>query len=140
MSSPTPVRFPPDIDRAISDVARRTGMSKSAIVVKAADEWLRMQAHRRIIFVTTNTGERRAALMNGPQVWVVAESWRQHGVTDRSSESVAEALGLSVADTEAALTYWAAYREEIDRLIDLHEADQDAALRAWEQRQALRAV
>lgn len=88
-----------------------------------------MQAHPRIIFVTTNTGERRAALISGPQVWVVAASWCQHPAANRTVEVVAEALGLPVADTEAALAYWAAYRDEIDRLIEIHQADQDAALR-----------
>lgn len=140
MVSPTPVRFPPEVDRAIADFARRAGTAKSAVVVRAADEWLRMQAHPRVIFVTTNTGARRATLIAGPQVWTVAESWRQHAPAERTPEIVAEAVGLSVADVEAALTYWAAYRDEIDRLIEDHRAEADAALQAWEQRQALRAI
>ncbi len=78
--------------------------------------------------------------MGGPQVWAVAASWRQHPAAERTVDAVAAALGLPVVDVEAALAYWAAYRDEIDRLIEIHEADQDAALRAWEQRQALRAV
>lgn len=140
MTSPTPVRFPPEVDRATAAYARRTGSSKSRVVVRAIDEWLRMEAHPRIHFVTTNTGGRRAALLTGPQVWTVAQSWRQHDTEDRDSATVADAAGLSVADVEAALAYWAAYREEIDELIELHEADQDAALHEWEQRQALRAL
>ncbi len=95
------------------------------------------QANPRIVFVTTNTGERRAALVSGPQVWTVAEAWRQHLPEERTSDIVADALGLPVVDVEAALTYWADYRDEIDRLIENHEADADAALRAWERRQAL---
>lgn len=140
MTSPTPVRFPPEVDRAIAEFARRSGTPKSTVVIRAADEWLRMQAHPRIIFVTTNTGERRAALISGPQVWTVAESWRQHPVAERVAVVVADAVGLTVADVEAALTYWAAYRDEIDTIVEQHQADQDAALHAWEQRQALRAV
>lgn len=99
-----------------------------------------MEAHPGVIFVTTNTGERRAALIGGPQVWTVAASWRQHPADERSAEAVADALGLSVADVETALGYWAAHRAELDQLLANHDADQDAALRAWEQRQALRAV
>jgi hypothetical protein len=140
MVLPTPVRFPAAIDEAISEVANRQGTSKSAIVTKAADEWLRMQAHPRIIFVATNTGERRAAVIGGPQVWVVAESWLQHTADERTATVLAEATGLPVVDVEAAPTYWAAYREEIDRLIEIHQADQDAALRAWERRQELRVI
>ncbi|GAB3912562.1 hypothetical protein GCM10011575_45880 [Microlunatus endophyticus] len=140
MVSPTPVRFPPELDREISDLARRTGTSKSSVVVRAAAEWLRMQSHPRITFLTTNTGERRAALLSGPQVWTVAEAWSQHSASERTTEIVAVSVGLSPADVEAALTYWAAYRDEIDQLLERHQADQDAALRAWEQRQELRAI
>jgi hypothetical protein len=110
------------------------------VVIRATEEWLRMQAHPRIYFVSTNTGERRAALLSGPQVWTVAASWRPHAAKERKAKTIADALEVLVVDVEAALTYWAVHREEIDRLIEVHEADQDAALRAWEQRQALRAV
>ena len=43
--------------------------------LSSADSW----SHPGIVFVTAVTGERRAALAVGPQVWVVAESWQQHG-------------------------------------------------------------
>ncbi len=71
MVTPTPVRFPADLGRALADFARRADTPKSTVVVRAVDEWLRMQAHPRITFVSTNKGERRAALMGGPQVWSV---------------------------------------------------------------------
>jgi len=109
-------------------------------VVGAVREWLRMQAHPGIVFVTTVTGERRAALAVGPQVWTVAESWLQHDKRSRTPDVVADALGLTVTDVETALAYWADYREEIDELIEQHHADQDDALAAWERRQALDAV
>lgn len=99
-----------------------------------------MQAHPRIRFVATNTGERRAALLCGPQVWTVAESWLQHPAEERSPQALAETLDLPAVDVEAALSYWAEYRDEVDRVIEIHEADQDAALRAWQQRRALGAL
>jgi hypothetical protein len=52
----------------------------------------------------------------------------------------AEALGLTVADVENALAYWADYQDEIDDLISRHRASQDEALAAWERRRALDAV
>lgn len=112
-------------------------MKKSTVVVSAVREWLRMQAHPRIVFVTTLTGERRAALAAGPQVWTVAESWLQHDKRERSARTVADALGLSVVDVEAALAYWADYRDEIDEVVERHQADQDEALAAWERRRKL---
>jgi hypothetical protein len=140
MTSPTNVRFPGQVDRSLSEYARQTGAKKSTIVVGAVREWLRMQAHPGIVFVTAVTGERRAALAVGPQVWTVAESWLQHERDERTAAAVADALGLSVTDVETALAYWADSREEIDELIERHHASQDEALAAWERRRALDAV
>jgi hypothetical protein len=140
MTSPTNVRFPDQVDRSLADYARRSGAKKSTVVVGAVREWLRMQAHPGIVFVTSITGERRAALAVGPQVWTVAESWLQHDKDERTAAVVADALGLSAVDVETALAYWADYREEIDELIERHRASQDEALAAWERRRALDAV
>lgn len=140
MASPTNVRFPGDIDRDLAAYARRTSANKSTVVVGAVREWLRMQAHPGVVFVTAITGERRAALANGVQVWTVAESWLQHEKDERSAAVVADALGLTTPEVESALTYWAEYRDEIDELLARHHADQDEALAAWERRRALDAI
>jgi hypothetical protein len=140
MASPTNVRFPAPVDKELSDYVRRTGSKKASVVVGAVQEWLRMQAHPGIVFVTTITGERRAALAVGPQVWTVAEAWLQHEKEDRTAELVADALGLTVIDVETALAYWADYRDEVDELLRRHHASQDEALAAWERRRALDAA
>ncbi|MDR0343626.1 MAG: hypothetical protein LBI49_11075 [Nocardiopsaceae bacterium] len=140
MTSPTNVRFPDPVDKSLSDYARKAGTRKSTIVISAVREWLRMQDHSGIVFVTTVTGERRAALSAGPQVWTVAEAWLQHDKHERTPSVVAEALGLTPPDVENALGYWADFRDEIDDLIARHHASQDDAQSAWERRQALDAV
>jgi hypothetical protein len=99
-----------------------------------------MQAHPGIIFVTSESGDRRAALAVGPQVWTVAEAWLQHERDERTAAVVADAVGLTAADVENALAYWADYRDEIDELIARHHASQDEALAAWERRRLLDAV
>lgn len=99
-----------------------------------------MQAHPGIVFVTAEGGERRAALAVGPQVWTVAEAWLQHAKDERTAAVVADAIGLTTADVEHALAYWADYRDEIDELIARHHASQDDALAAWERRRTLDAV
>lgn len=140
MASPTNVRFPEPIDRRLAEYARGVGARKSTVVVQALQEWLRMEAHPGIVFVKTITGERRAALRVGPQVWTVAEAWQQHPSEQRTPAEVAAALGLTVREVETALAYWAEYRDEIDDLIDRHHTSQDEALAAWERRRALDAV
>ena len=132
MVAPTHVRFPEPVDKGLADYARRVGVRKSTVVVGALREWLRMEAHQGIVFVTTVTGERRAALAVGPQVWVVAEAWQQHDAGERTSVTVADTLGLAVHDVETALGYWADHRDEIDGQIARHQAEQDEALAAWE--------
>jgi len=134
------VRFPEAVDERLADYARQAGAKKSTVVVSAVREWLRMQAHPGVIFVAAITGERRAALSTGPQVWMVAEAWLQHDKDDRTTAVVADALGLSAVDVETALAYWADYQDEIDDLISRHHASQDDALAAWERRQALDAI
>lgn len=138
--SPTNVRFPDPVDESLSRYARRTGSPKSNVVVSAVREWLRMQAHPGILFVTAVDGERRAALAIGPQVWSVAEAWLQHGADDRTPTAVADTLGLTPVDVETALAYWAEFRAEIDSEISRHHAAQDDALAAWERRRELDAV
>jgi hypothetical protein len=140
MGSPTNVRFPDPVDQRLSDYARRFGVKKSTVVIGALREWLRMEAHPGIVFVKTVTGERRAALTAGPQVWTIAESWQQHPARQRNATAVATTLGLSERDVETALAYWAEYRDEIDHLLHQHQVDQDDALAAWERRRALDAV
>jgi selenocysteine lyase/cysteine desulfurase len=127
-------------ERELTDYARATGARKSSVVISAVREWLRMQAHPGIIFVTTVTGERRAALAGGPQAWTVAQAWQQHKGGERTPAVVADALGLAPVDVETALAYWADYRDEIDGLIERHHASQDQALAAWQRRRALNAV
>lgn len=137
MASPTNVRFPGDVDRALSDYAHRNSEKKSTVVVGAMREWLRMQAHPGVTFVSTINGERRAALANGVQIWTVAESWQQHEKRGRTAAVVADALGLSAAEVETALAYWADFRDEIDAQIERHQVTQDEALAAWERRREL---
>lgn len=140
MVAPTNVRFPDAVDKGLTDYAGQTGAKKSSIVVTAVREWLRMQTHPGIIFVATAGGDRRAALATGPQVWTVAEAWLQHDKDGRTAALVADAIGLTAADVENALAYWADYQDEIDDLISRHHASQDEALAAWERRRALDAV
>lgn len=140
MVAPTNVRFPQSVDDDLSAYARRTGTKKSTVVVGALREWLRMETHPGVVFVTAVTGERRAVLVAGPQVWTVAEAWQQHDRDERDAALLADTLGLTARQVEIALAYWADYRDEIDGLIARLHADQDAALAAWERRRSLDAV
>ncbi|MDR1798949.1 MAG: hypothetical protein LBR19_03555 [Bifidobacteriaceae bacterium] len=118
----------------------RTGQTKSHVISLAVDEWLRLQGHPRIRFVEPVPGERRAALVDGPEVWSVAEAWIQNAGPDRTAAMVAATIGLRTDQVEAALAYWADNRDEIDGLVTRVQADQEAAFLSWQRRQALEAV
>jgi predicted transcriptional regulator len=136
-TTPTSVRFSDDLERRVVERARRSGARKATVIAMAVDEWIRIQDHPRIAFVTALTGERRARLVDGPEVWTVAEAWRDHDKDDRDPVAVAETLGLTPAQVSDAIAYWADFRDEIDALIERNVEAADAAFAAWERQQAL---
>ena len=137
MSTPTNVRFPDAVDRALRDHVATTGQAKSAVITQALSEWLRLLRHPQVRFVSTANGERRAALSGGPEVWSVIESWLAHAPGERTIDSVADATGLNPALVEAAVAYWADNRTEIEDLINRVQAAQDQEHAAWARRQAV---
>mgnify|MGYP000081251608 FL=1 len=140
MVAPTNVRFAEPTQESLTQYVHRTGQTKSSVINTAVDEWLRMQAHPRIGFVSIATGERRAVLTDGPQVWTIAEAWLAHAANERDSHTVSDAVGVPVPQVEAALAYWADHRAEIEDVIRRHHAAQDEALAAWERRLALKSA
>ncbi len=140
MVAPTNVRFAEPTQDSLTRYVHRTGQTKSSVINTAVDEWLRMQDHPRIGFVSIETGERRAVVTDGPQVWTIAESWLAHESSARHAETISDAVGIPVVLVEAALAYWADHRDEINDVIRRHRAAQDEALAAWERRQALKSA
>lgn len=140
MVAPTNVRFSEPVHDALTRYVHITGQTKSSVINSAVEEWLRMQVHTGIRFVTVETGERRARLVDGPEVWTIAEAWLAHEPDARTPPELAEVLGLPERSVEAALSYWADNRDEIDGVLARHRAAQDDALAAWERRQAIDAA
>ncbi|SNU00985.1 hypothetical protein SAMN06298212_105102 [Ruaniaceae bacterium KH17] len=137
MVAPTNVRLAETVEVSLRTFAQRTAQTKSSVINTALAEWLAVQAHPRIHFLPVITGERRACLIDGPEVWTIADSWLAHSKAERDPAIVADAIGLTTAQVETALDYWADYRDEIDGLIERHHLAQDEALASWERRQSL---
>jgi len=115
----------------------RTGWSRSRVLNVALDEWLRAQQHPGIRFVELPSGQRIAGLVDGPEVWTVAESWLDHDLVDRTAANVSKATGLTLRQVETALAYWADYRDDINADLDRVHAAQREARAAWERLQDL---
>jgi hypothetical protein len=126
-----------DVHRRLRDAAVRRGTSASALAEQLIDEGLRAEAHPLITFRDGPTG-RRAALINGPDVWeVVAAIVGSDAPPTRREARVADLLGLSAAQVSAAMDYYAEFTAEIDQRIVLNRAEADRQLALWEQKQRL---
>ena len=138
MSMTMSVRVSDSVGEAVAEYMDETGWNRSSVIETALLEWLRLQNHPGIRFVTLVTGQRVAALVDGPEVWTVAESWMAHDPSERNVTVVAQATGLDEYQVEAALNYWADHREEIDAQVESIHRAQDRALAQWERRKTLR--
>jgi hypothetical protein len=80
--------------------------------------------HPGVIFRDGPAG-RRAALQGGPDVWEVMATMKggkAHG--QAAVHSTAELLNLTVAQVRAAVRYYAAFPDEVDRRIALNGGKQ----------------
>ena len=125
--------------RTLDALARRsaaTGENRSRLAERYVVEGLRMDAHPGIVFRPGPTG-RRAALAGGPDVWEVIQTLKsgaQRG--DAAIEATAGLLGLDELQVRTAVSYYAAYPDEIDERITRAVEDADAAEAAWRREQA----
>ncbi len=102
------IRFThPDVHRRLRDAAARKGTSASALAELLIDEGLRTESHPLIVFRDGPSG-RRAALVNGPDVWEVVSAVVDSDIPPgQREERVADLLDLSVAQVRAAMAYYA---------------------------------
>jgi hypothetical protein len=106
--------------------ARAAGETLSDRLRRYAEEGTRREEHPMVTFRDGPTG-RRAKLLDGPDVWEVA-MW----VEDLAAESdpittLSEESRLKRSQIDAALSYRAAYPDEIAAHIELHRLGTAAA-------------
>jgi len=131
------LRVADPVEHELVQYKARTGWTQSRVLNIALGEWLRIQRHPAIRFTQLPSGQRVASLVDGPEIWTVAESWLDHEPADRTAANIAEATGLTLRQVEAALAYWADYRDDINADLDRVHAAQREARAAWERRQGL---
>jgi hypothetical protein len=96
----------------------RNGVSASQLAERYIDEGLRGEAFPGIVFRPGPAG-RRAALLNGPDVWEVVRdvrAAREAGVVDPFA-AVTSASELTDAQVRLAAAYYTAYPNEVDARI-----------------------
>jgi hypothetical protein len=126
-----------EVHKRLRDTALRRGTSASALAERLIDEGLRQESHPLITFREGPTG-RRAALINGPDVWeVVSAIVGSDASPSRREARAVDLLGLSSVPVSAAMDYYAEFTDEIDQRITFNRTEADRQLALWEQRQRL---
>lgn len=138
MTHPMSVRFrDATIAVRLRDEAEANDRSLSALAEEILDEGLRMRRHPMITFRPGASG-RRAALRGGPDVWEVVGGIVGGDVSppERVDRAV-RLFGLTRAEVDAVLSYYADFTDEIDAEIATNLAAADEAEAEWRRRQDL---
>ncbi len=114
--------------------ARLAGIPKTTLADRYVEEGLAMDAYPGIVFRDGPSG-RRPAVMGGPDVWEVIQVLKAEGGDVNAS---AEYLSLRPGLVEAAATYYANNRTEIDKWIEGNRQMMDEAEAAFRRRQAIK--
>lgn len=119
-TKPRSVRFEPSVTkRLISYVATHPGLSAGSATNRFVDEGLRMEEHPGVFFRTGASG-RRAVLVGGPDVWEVirgvhsARSAEPKLDSEEIIQLVAQTSGIPERMIRIAVSYWAAFPDEIE--------------------------
>lgn len=125
-------RFQPAVVARLRQRAKQSGARQNDLVERYIEEGLRQEDHPVIYFRTGEAGRRAALLGTRLDVQDVITTLRQN---DNVIEDTAEYLDVSPAVVQAALRYYAEYRDEVDELIAQAEAFAERERSLWERQQ-----
>ncbi len=113
------LRIPSETVKAIEELAEATRQDFSATAIELLTEAVRMRRCPGIVFADSPSGRHARVAGTGLDVWEIIA---MHKSLERDPVRLREAYHwLSDAQLRAALSYFAAYPEEIDRRIALDE-------------------
>nr|WP_274636479.1 hypothetical protein [Microbacterium bovistercoris] len=137
MTTPLSIRFSPTLlDRLRARAAARD-LTPSGLAQRLVDEGLRSQEFPGVVFRDGPSG-RRAALSVGPDVWEVIAALRDSETRgDEAIAAIAADFELTPGRVRAALDYYGAYADEIDREIARNDRAADEAQRGWQAQRRL---
>lgn len=117
----------------LEEQAKARGATKTALAETYLREAIAVAEHPGIVFRDGPAG-RRAALVGGPDVWEVIETFLDEA---RDLSATAQYLKLPVGLVQAAISYYADHRGEIDDWIARNAAIAEQAEAAWRRQQAM---
>ena len=127
------IRVDPSTKHELEREAKRRGTPTTTLAESLLREGIRTASHPGITFRDGPAG-RRAGLVGGPDVWEVVRVWLDNG---KENAPTAKYLQLPLGLVEAALGYYAEYRQETDDWIERNDTLMADAEAAWRRRRAL---
>ncbi len=117
------LRLQPKLTAALKRQAAKEGLSQTAMAERYLEEGIRVAEHPGIVFRGGPAG-RRAAIVGGPDVWEVVETFLDE---KRNLSATARYLNLPVGLVRAAVDYYADHAGEIDAWIQRNQLLADEA-------------
>jgi len=133
MSHPLSVRLNDTTIARLGKHARRVHLAPRTLAQRYVEEGLRMDEHPLIRFVDGPAGRRARIMGTGKDVWEVIAAVRENG---GDAVETARYLEMPLGLVQAAITYYGAYRDEIDQWIEANEQEAAEAHAAWTAGQA----
>ena len=113
------LRIPEGTAHAVEEVARTSRRDFSSVANEMLEEAVKMRRSPGIIFADGPSGRRARIAGTGLEVWEVISTYNN---VDRGWSRLRESYDwLDEIQLRAALAYYAAYTDEIDRRIQLDE-------------------
>lgn len=125
-------RFNPRTVERLRRRAHEVGAPQAALAERYIDEGMRIDEHPGIYFRDGGSGRRPAVLGTRLDVAQIIETLRQN---ENSIAETAEYLDISPAQVEAAVRYYAAYRDEVDEWIERSRAIAERERELWRRQQ-----
>jgi uncharacterized protein (DUF433 family) len=128
------VRVATPVFEALERRAAELDETRNALAERYIDEGVKMDEHPEISFRDGALGRRAAIVGTRLDVWQVMETVRASG---NSIEDAAQFLGVPPRKVQAAVRYYAANRDDVDRFAARATASAERAEDAWRTEQEL---
>jgi hypothetical protein len=128
MSHPLSLRLSDATIARLGKHAQRSHIAPRTLAQRYVEEGLRMDEHPLIRFADGPAGRRARLVSTGKDVWEVIATVRDN---DGNAAETASYLEIPVGLVQAAITYYGAYRDEIDQWIEINEQEAEEAHAAW---------
>jgi hypothetical protein len=128
VSQPVSLRLADETVKRLGSRARSAHLPPRTLAQRYVEEGLRMDEHPLVRFVDGPGGRRARLVSSGADIWEVIITVREN---DGDVAAAADYLGLPLGLVQAAVTYYGAYRDEVDRFVERNESESADAHAAW---------